>query len=93
MNNVAITSPVGYVGTKAKLVTGNETYTIIVIGDLNGTGTIDLGDVTTLRRIYRGNKIPDEIEFKAARIKKQQTVDVGDVTTLYRFYRGRINEI
>lgn len=92
-DNNEITSPVGYVGTKSKLVSGDVTYTIIVIGDLNGSGTIDLGDVTTLRRIYRGNKIPDEIELKAAKIKKQQNVDVGDVTTLFRFYRGRINEI
>lgn len=91
--NNLITSALAPIGTTYKLVSGSETYTIIVIGDLNADGIIDLGDITTLRRIYRGYITPTEMEMIAGRVTHGQNIDTSDVITLFRFYRGRINEI
>ena len=91
--NEDVTSTTEVVGTNYKLISGNSTYTIIVIGDLNGNGAIDTGDFAYLVRIVRNIITPDENILRAARILKRDNVTSGDVAKLYRFYRGNDNEI
>lgn len=91
--NNNITSTTDVIGTGYKIVNGNFTYTIIVIGDVNGNGLIDLGDVTYLNRISKSYVNPDAYVLRAAKILKNDIVQQGDVTKLYRFFLGRIYEI
>lgn len=92
-NNTEITSPVGLVGTSYKLVSGGVSYTIIVKGDTNCDGTIDMNDVTTIFRIYRNKVSADAFISKAADIDQDSSIGFNDATNLFRFYQGRVNEI
>lgn len=83
----------GLVGTKSKVISGGDTYTIILIGDVFCDGIINLTDVTYLFRIYRGYFQADEYVELAAKVNKGSNIAMYDVTKLFRFYRGIINEI
>ena len=75
------------------LVNGNETYKIIVIGDLNGDGKINVFDVSMLYNYVRGKTSLDKYTLKAAAIRKQNQIKVADVSKLYSFVRDRISGI
>ena len=92
-NNNNITSSVTNVGTNMSLVNGNETYKIIVIGDLNGDGKINVFDVSMLYNYVRGKTNLDKYTLKAAAIRKQDQIKVADVSKLYSFVRDRISGI
>lgn len=92
-NNNNITSSVTNIGTNMSLVNGNETYKIIVIGDLNGDGKINVFDVSMLYNYVRGKTNLDKYTLKAAAIRKQDQIKVADVSKLYSFVRDRISGI
>ena len=92
-NNNNITSMVTNIGTNMSLVNGNETYKIIVIGDLNGDGKINVFDVSMLYNYVRGKTSLDKYTLKAAAIRKQNQIKVADVSKLYSFVRDRISGI
>ena len=92
-NNNNITSMVTNIGTNMSLVNGNETYKIIVIGDLNGDGKINVFDVSMLYNYVRGKTSLDKYTLKAAAIRKQDQIKVADVSKLYSFVRDRISGI
>lgn len=93
-DDVDVTSTTNVIGTGYKINNGNMRYVIIVIGDVNGSGTIDFGDATQTFRAYRGTYALRGVYLKAAIVSKSgERVNFGDATTLFRFYRGYINEI
>ncbi len=92
-NNNVINDNASLVGTGSKVISGGQVYTVIVIGDLNGDGTIGFGDVSYLYDIYTGYTSANEIIKKAGRIRKADNITFGDVNKLFDFYRGIINEI
>lgn len=91
--NRDVTDTTNVVGTGYKIVSGNITYTAIVIGDVNGNGTIDLGDASSTFRCYRNYTRLTGVYLKAATLSRGSNVQLGDATKLFRFYRGYINEI
>ncbi|MCX4249349.1 MAG: hypothetical protein OSJ65_06280 [Bacilli bacterium] len=92
-SNHDVTDTTNVVGTGYKIVSGNITYTAIVIGDVNGSGTIDLGDATSTFRCYRNYTKLTGVYLKAATLSRGNNVQLGDATKLFRFYRGYVNEI
>ena len=63
-------------------------YYISVLGDLVGSGTIYLGDVVKLYKMYK-NKIEfTNSEKLAGDVVKDNVIDLLDVAKLYRYYRG-----
>ena len=54
------------------------------IGDANGDGIVDTGDITKIRRIYFGMDDPTP----AADVNQDGIVDTGDITRVKRIYFG-----
>lgn len=71
------------------IINGTTTrYYISVLGDLVGSGTIYLGDVVKLYKMYK-NKIEfTDSEKLAGDVVKDNAIDLLDVAKLYRYYRG-----
>ena len=92
-NNKDITSSVSEIGTSMSLVNGYETYKIVIIGDLNKDGKINVFDVSMLYSYVRGKTDLDEYSMLAARIRKQNDIKVADVSKLFSFVRDRISGI
>ncbi len=90
-NNITYTAEV--IGTGYKIVSGNITYTVIVIGDVNGDGNISLVDATQVYRYYRGYENFNDIKRKAAIVTRGNEIRLVDATKLYRFYRGDENAL
>ena len=69
-------------------------YKIIVIGDINGDGSISVFDVSMLRQyIRRKININDKYKLKAADIRKANDISVFDVSKLRQFIRGKIKTL
>lgn len=92
-NNNLISSAVANVGTTYKLVSANDTYTIIIKGDTNCDGEVDMADANIAYRIYRGKVQSNAYLSKAADVIEDNDIGMDDINKIYRFYQGRINEI
>lgn len=88
-----ITSIVGVIGTNMSIKNGNETYKIIVIGDINGDGSITGTDVGALYQYTIGKRRLDANQLKAGRIRKVQNITGTDVAALYQFSIGKRQQI
>ena len=82
-------------GTKYKITFGEyiEEYTIMVKGDVTGTGEVSISDVARLYQFYK-KKVPmDEIYALAGDIDGDGTVQVNDIAKLYQFYKHKIDSL
>lgn len=70
----------------AKLATGcviNDTYTVAVLGDVNGDGEVDTGDTFLLKLVILGQRTLNEQCFKdSSDINHDGSVDTGDAFVL-----------
>lgn len=89
-----VTSTVSTVGTGMSVVTNGNTYKVILIGDLNGDGKINVGDVGYLYQYVQGVvKITDPVVLKAADVRKINNITVSDVAKLYQFVQNKISKL
>lgn len=92
-NNVDVTTTTDVIGTDFKIVNGNFSYTVIVVGDVNGDGIISLVDATQVFRYYRGYINLSGARRQAAIVTQGAQIRLIDATNLYRFYRGDRSEL
>ena len=92
-NHSDITSKVNEIGTGMYLQNGEETYAIVIIGDLNKDGKINVFDVSMLYNYVRGKTELDKYSLASAHIRKQNEIKVADVSKLYSLVRNRISGI
>ena len=76
------------VGTGYKLKSANNTYDIVVLGDITGDGNISLGDVSKLYNYYKGNSVLSDLDKESCKLTNSNTVNLGDVSKLYNYYKG-----
>jgi len=79
-------------GTKVQILNGTDVlqeYTIVIYGDINGDGTIDVVDLLMLKRKLTNKLVLGEYSNKAANISK--TGGEPDVTDLLRLKRHLTN--
>lgn len=69
---------------------GTYKYTISVLGDLSGNGTIDTGDVGLLYRYLKGKKTLEPCEISAGDIINDGNIKINDVARLYRYVKEKI---
>lgn len=79
-----------YTGMKLKTSTGEE-YTIIVKGDVNGDGVIDLLDIVSIKMHIVQLSTLNEVELEAANINDDE--NKGDILDLARLVDYRIGLI
>ena len=71
----------------------NKEYTAVILGDVTGNGTINIGDVSKLYQHIRGAFEMDK-EFKLAGDVYQDTkIALNDVAKLYQYVRGGIENL
>lgn len=92
-DNNDITNSGKSIGTSMSIINDIDTYKIVVIGDLNKDGKINVMDVSMLYSYVRGKISLDEYSMAAANIRKQNDIKVADVSKLYSFVRDRISGI
>ena len=76
------------VGTGYKLKVNDEIFDIVVLGDLNGDGEINIGDVSLSYNIYRGRKSIDDLYKEFGKLINNSSITLGYVAKLYNYYRG-----
>ncbi len=79
-------------GTKYKIQFNSyiEEYTLMIKGDVTGTGEVSISDVARLYQFYK-KKIPmDQVYILAGDIDNDGTVQVNDIAKLYQFYKKKI---
>ncbi len=87
-NGNEITS--GYVKTGYTLSDGNGTNLVIIVkGDVNGSGTIDLFDCVQVKAIYYNKNVPKEQEILAAAIVNGTSVGIFDYVRIKAHYLGK----
>jgi len=85
------------VGTGAKIKLLNnigvlDELTVVVYGDVTGSGEVTLLDVTTIYQHYRGKIKLTGAEAIAADVDQSGIVTLLDVTYAYQYYRKKINK-
>lgn len=83
----------GLLGTGSTLVVNDIEYTVIVKGDLNGDGSVDLADLAKIYNYYLGKTKLNGYYYYAADVNKDTSVDLADLAKIYNFYRKKINKI
>lgn len=69
---------------KIKLSSDTIEYKLSVLGDLNGSGTIDAGDVAKLYQNVKKINTFDRVDMLAGDVKKDGEILVNDVSMLYK---------
>jgi len=75
-------------GTKVTAVAANASsskvavveYTIIIMGDVNSNGRIEVGDAVLISQALVGLTTLDELQIMAADINNNGRTDIGDAT-------------
>lgn len=73
------------VGTGYKYTLNDKTYTVIVIGDTNGSGTVDALDALKILKYDVGLTTMEEIYLKAADANRNGTIDSLDALKILKF--------
>ena len=93
--NVAVKNSNGQViNLSDKLATGytiNDTYTVAVLGDVNGDGESDAIDLLLIKRRLLGTQEFDELKGNAADLNKDGVVDAIDLLLQKRYLLGTQN--
>ena len=92
--------------TSGKIVTGDviEIYsgnvklfedTLIIKGDLNSDGIINIADVSKLYQYFKKKIIMDGIYVQTGDVVNNSVngIDIGDVSKLYQYVKGKINSL
>lgn len=68
-------------------------YQVIIMGDINGDGTINVHDVSRLYKQIKGRINIDECYLHAGNVNGDTILNVHDVSKLYKFIKGRITHL
>lgn len=80
----------GELKTGGKIKIDDKEYTVVVLGDINGDGSIDTGDSFKLKQaLMEVNEITDVSQKEAADINADDSIDTGDSFIL----KKHINEV
>ena len=82
-------------GSKVIITLNGEaiTYTLSVLGDIDGDGAVDLTDVGRLYRSMKGIIDIPIYQLLAGNIIEDDEIDLTDIGRLYRYYKGIINSL
>lgn len=87
-----------YIGTGTTLTLKStaveEEYTIFILGDVTGSGDVNIADVAKAYQHYKKRKQMDLLYVKAANVAGSgDTVDIADVAKLYQYAKKKIHSL
>lgn len=71
------------------LIVGNQSYTLIVTGDVNGDGRSNIQDILEVNRHRLNKKVLTDSFFEAADTNNDKKVDIRDLLQLNRLRLGK----
>ena len=74
-------------GTNDKIIIGDKTYEVAIMGDVTGDGETQFNDVIKTYRFYRKKLVPNEVELIASDLVVDNNIKFNDVIKIYRMYR------
>ena len=82
-----------YIGTGAEIRIEVEekildSKTVLIKGDCNGNGVVDIGDYLIVKRIFLGSYLGDDIQQRAADINGDMVIDSKDYLAIKRYFVG-----
>ena len=81
----------GYVCTGYKLVCGSAGYTVIVRGDGNGDGEVEVSDYIITKRIVLETYTPSAAQIRALSLSGEERPDTADYIKIKRHVLGTYN--
>lgn len=79
------------VGTGYTLTLEDKTYTIVVLGDVNGDNEINSADLLTIVKHLKGTlKITQECKMKSADVNKDGEINSADLLSIVKYLKGSI---
>ena len=79
------------VGTGYTLTSDGKTYTIVVLGDVNGDNEINSADLLTIVKHLKGTlKITQECKMKSADVNKDEEINSADLLSIVKYLKGSI---
>lgn len=82
--NITVTKESGEIVTSGAIKTGMEfgEYKIVVVGDCNGTGTVNTADSKEAQNMFLGTSAKSEVYFRAADIDRDKEITTADLVLL-----------
>ncbi len=84
-------------GDKISILNNNETlkqeYTAVILGDVTGNGTVDVGDVAKLYQYIRGAFNMEKEFMLAGDVYHDNLIELNDVAKLYQYVRKGIEKL
>lgn len=71
----------------------SEKYTLVVNGDVTGTGNTSIADVARLYQYYKKKVAMEPAFILAGDVTQDGEIEMNDVTKLYQYLKGRINSL
>lgn len=81
--------------SKVKIQLSDNTYeyTIVILGDITGSGDIFIGDISKLYQYYKKTINMEECYIIAGDITYDNIIEINDVAKLYQYYKKIINSL
>lgn len=81
--------------SKIKIELSNKSYeyTVVVLGDITGSGDIFIGDISKLYQYYKNVTNMDECYILAGDVTYDGKISEEDIDKLYKYYKGLINSL
>lgn len=78
----------------SKIIFDNGEYMISLLGDINGDGLINTGDVLKIHRYVLGKiEVMEDVYIYSSHINSDNLINTGDVMKLHRYVLGKIESL
>lgn len=81
--------------SKVKIAIGdkNYEYTIVILGDITGSGDIFIGDISKLYQYFKKTIEMEQCYVIAGDVTYDGIIEINDVAKLYQYFKGTINNL
>ena len=90
LENISNIQASGDLKTGEKVTIGENSYTVVMLGDANGDGKITSADYVRIKNVIRGKEKLTTLEIKASDTNEDEKVTSSDYVKIKNVIRGKI---